>query len=207
MDFTQWTQLLLICIIGAISPGPSLAVILRNSILGGRKQGILTGIGHGLGITFYAFLVVVGLITFFKTFPFFLIIAQSMGSLFLFYLGSKLIIGFLNPKEENTKNNHSKITGKQGFLEGFLISFLNPKIAAWILVLFSQFVKPDALLTEQLILIFTVGFIDAAWYSFLAIVSSSGGFVKGLKRNAKRIDFVMGILLVLVASGMFWRLI
>ncbi len=207
MDFTQWTQLVLICIIGAISPGPSLAVILRNSILGGRKQGILTGIGHGLGITFYALLVVVGLVTFLKTFPFFLIIAQSMGSLFLFYLGSKLIIGFLNPKEGNTKNNHSIITGKQGFSEGFLISFLNPKIAAWILVLFSQFVKPDALLTEQLILISTVGFIDAAWYSFLAIISSSGDFVKGLKRNAKRIDFIMGILLVLVASGMFWRLI
>ena len=207
MDFTQWIQLTLICILGAISPGPSLAVILRNSILGGRRQGIMSGIGHGLGITFYAIVVVIGLVTFFKTNPFFLIFAQSIGSLFLFFVGFKMIITFLYPKEDNSKSDFSKITGKQGFLEGFLISFFNPKIAAWVLALFSQFVKPDASILEQLILISTVGGIDATWYCIVATITTSGGLVSGLKSNAKRIDFGMGILLILVSLGMFWRLI
>ena len=63
MILTEWSKLALICILGAMSPGPSLAVILRNSISGGRKQGIFAGIGHGLGITLYALIAVFGLIT------------------------------------------------------------------------------------------------------------------------------------------------
>ena len=65
MNITQWSQLILICIMGAISPGPSLAVILRNTLSGGRIQGIMSGIGHGLGITFYAVVAVSGLVTLF----------------------------------------------------------------------------------------------------------------------------------------------
>ena len=52
MNITQWSQLIFICVLGAMSPGPSLAVILRNTISGSRTQGIMSGIGHGLGITF-----------------------------------------------------------------------------------------------------------------------------------------------------------
>ena len=33
-------------VLGAMSPGPSLAVVLRNTIAGGRSQGVATGIGH-----------------------------------------------------------------------------------------------------------------------------------------------------------------
>jgi len=192
---------------GAISPGPSLAVILKNSISGGRRQGILSGIGHGLGITFYAVIVVIGLVTFFKNIPYFFIISQTVGALFLIFIGSKMIYTFFNSKKNNSDYNYSKITSKNGFFEGFLIAFLNPKIAAWILILFSQFVKPDASLFEQLILISTVGGIDAAWYIIVAIITTSGGLIKGLKRNAKIIDLLMGMLLVSIAIGMFWRLI
>ena len=31
--------------LGARSPGPSLAVVLRNTMVGGRRQGVMTGIG------------------------------------------------------------------------------------------------------------------------------------------------------------------
>ena len=46
---------------GAISPGPSLVVVLRNTISGGRLQGVMTGIGHGIGLSIYAFIAVMGL--------------------------------------------------------------------------------------------------------------------------------------------------
>ena len=82
MNITLWSHLVLICILGAMSPGPSLAVILRNTLSGGRKQGIMTGIGHGLGITFYAVVAVSGLVAIFNTTPYFFIIAQISGSFF-----------------------------------------------------------------------------------------------------------------------------
>jgi threonine/homoserine/homoserine lactone efflux protein len=205
MDLTQWSQLALICVMGAMSPGPSLAVILRNSVSGGRQQGIMTGIGHGLGITFYALIAVGGLVTMFKTIPHFFLIAQITGSIYLIWLGSKSILSSLSNKQSKNENEHSQVTGKQGFIEGFLIAFLNPKIAAWLLALFSQFVQAEASFQEQIVLVSTVGGIDTAWYCLVAVLVSSGGLVEGLRRNAKRIDLGMGILLILLAAGMLMR--
>ena len=205
MDLTQWSQLALICVMGAMSPGPSLAVILRNSVSGGRQQGIMTGIGHGLGITFYALFAVAGLATMFKTIPHFFLVAQITGSIYLIWLGSKSILNSLSKEQSTNENEHSQVTGKQGFIEGFLIAFLNPKIAAWLLALFSQFVQAEASFQEQIVLVSTVGGIDTAWYCLVAVLVSSGGLVEGLKRNAKRIDLGMGILLILLAAGMLMR--
>ena len=206
MDFTEWSKLALICILGAMSPGPSLAVILRNSISGSRKQGVFAGIGHGLGITFYALIAVLGLITFIKNIPNFFIISQIIGSLFLIWIGSKMIISFKLKKSKLNVGYDNKITGKKGFVEGFLIAFLNPKIAAWTFALFSQFIKPYASVNEQIILISTVGGIDAIWYCFIATLATSKRLVKTLNQNSIKIDLVMGILLILLALGMLWEI-
>ena len=207
MNITQWSQLVLICIMGAMSPGPSLAVILRNTISGGRTQGVMSGIGHGLGITFYAVIAVAGLVAIINTIPNFYSIAQLAGSFFLIWIGGKMIISVFKKNYAAKENMSSKNSAHQGFLEGFLIAFLNPKIAAWLLALFSQFVQPDALLAEQFVLVSTVGIVDASWYCLVAFLASSGRLVKGLQYNASRIDLGMGILLIILAAGMLWRAI
>lgn len=61
MDLQAWAQIALVCALGAMSPGPSLAVIVRNATAGGRRQGVMAALGHGLGITVYAFAAVTGL--------------------------------------------------------------------------------------------------------------------------------------------------
>ncbi len=198
----------MICIMGAMSPGPSLAVILRNTLSGGRTQGIMTGIGHGLGITFYAVLAVSGLAALFNTIPhYFFGVAQIAGSFFLIWLGGKMIITFFKKGYAVNENMPSINSAHQGFLEGFLIAFLNPKIAAWLLALFSQFVQPDALLAEQFLLVSTVGVIDASWYCLVAFLASSGRLVKELQHYTSRIDLGMGILLIILASGIIWKAI
>ena len=50
-----------VCVLGAMSPGPSLAVVLRNTVAGGRLRGVMTGLGHGIGFFFYALPAVSGL--------------------------------------------------------------------------------------------------------------------------------------------------
>ena len=207
MDITQWSQLVLICLLGAMSPGPSLAVILRNTLSGGRANGVMSGIGHGLGITFYAIVAVSGLVAIFNTIPYFFSITQITGSFFLILLGGKMIFSFY--KNENVINQKimSKNSTHHGFLEGFLIAFLNPKIAVWLLALFSQFVQPEAHFGEQFVLVSTVGVIDALWYCFIAFIASSGKLVKLLQQNAARIELGMAILLIILATGMLWRAI
>ena len=192
---------------GAMSPGPSLAVILRNTISGGRTQGVMSGIGHGLGITFYAVVAVAGLVAIINTIPNFYSMAQLAGSFFLIWIGGKMIIPFFKNDYAPNKIMQSKKSAHQGFLEGFMIAILNPKIAAWLLALFSQFVQPEALLAEQFVLVSTVGVIDASWYCLVAFLASSDKLIKGLQHNYSRIELGMGILLIILAAGMIWRAI
>ena len=61
MEFHLWLSLVLICVLGALSPGPSLALVIKNTIHGGAKQGYATAISHGLGVAIYAGACIAGL--------------------------------------------------------------------------------------------------------------------------------------------------
>ena len=43
MELGAWVALATVFALGAVSPGPSLAVVIRNTVTGGRSQGIATG--------------------------------------------------------------------------------------------------------------------------------------------------------------------
>ena len=58
MDSAVLAQIGVVCVLGAMSPGPSLAVVLRTTVAGGRLRGVMTGLGHGIGFFFYALLAV-----------------------------------------------------------------------------------------------------------------------------------------------------
>ena len=49
MELHLWLSLVVICILGALSPGPSLALVIKNTLNGGVQQGYATAISHGLG--------------------------------------------------------------------------------------------------------------------------------------------------------------
>ena len=87
MNIFVWSQLALVCLLGAMSPGPSLAVIIRNSITYNRMAGIFSSVGHGLGIGLYACIAVVGLGIIIQAYANLFVIIQVIGSIFLAGLG------------------------------------------------------------------------------------------------------------------------
>ena len=127
MNIFVWSQLALVCLLGAMSPGPSLAVIIRNSITYNRLAGIFSSVGHGLGIGLYATIAVVGLGVIIQTYVNLFFIIQVIGSIFLAGLG--LIFIF---KSNNKVEIDQPTVNTNSFLQGFLIAFLNPKILIWL---------------------------------------------------------------------------
>jgi threonine/homoserine/homoserine lactone efflux protein len=77
----------LVLVLGAISPGPSLALVLRNTMNGGRRHGVLTGIGHGLGFGIYAFLSAAGLAVALNAHPYTVAALRWGGTVILIWLG------------------------------------------------------------------------------------------------------------------------
>ena len=60
MEALDWGALIIICIAGALSPGPSLLVIISITTRYGRLAGILGATGHGLAIFVYALTTALG---------------------------------------------------------------------------------------------------------------------------------------------------
>ena len=183
-----------VCVIGAISPGPSLAVVLRNTIYGGRMQGVMTGIGHGIGLGIYAFIAVMGLSSLLLTNKQIFNLIQWAGALFLIWLAFNMII-----YRPSGISNDNKGNWRRGFLEGFMISFLNPKILVFMAAVFSQFLNPDISSVGRFIMAIMAGVIDTIWYVLVAAVLAGTPIINKLRKNAGLIDRSIGIIMLLIA--------
>jgi threonine/homoserine/homoserine lactone efflux protein len=198
MTLELWLSLVVICILGALSPGPSLALVVRNTMLGGHKPGFATAVSHGVGVGLYAAIAVTGIGLVIVQSPLVFQIIQYTGVAFLLYLA-------FNALRSNGSNidldvaQEQKSKGINGWRDGFLLAFLNPKLAIFFLALFSQFVDANASLNHKLIMIFTVGGLDALWYSLVVFGLSRGTVLSKLKANSHIIDRFTGLVLILLA--------
>ncbi|SVB80919.1 uncharacterized protein METZ01_LOCUS233773 [marine metagenome] len=194
MDIKSLIGMSFVCAMGAISPGPSLAVVLRNTISGGRTRGVMTGIGHGLGFGIYAFIAVMGLSSLLLANEQIFNLLQWAGALVLIWLAFNMITH--NPSVPSKEHEGS---GHRGFLEGFMIAFLNPKILVFLVAVFSQFINPDITNLGRFIMAMMAGVIDTTWYVLVAVVLAGTPIVDKLRVNAVMIDRSIGVVLLMLA--------
>ena len=194
MTLIFWLQFVAVCIAGAMSPGPSLALIIRNSTKYNRLGGIMSAIGHGLGMGIYAIFAVTGLIIILTTNIYIFKSIQIAGIIFLFIFG---ILFIIQKKEElNIENNQNKLNS---FLQGFSISILNPKILIWFSAVFSQFVRSDSTFFTNSILVITASAIDCIWYVVVALIVTSYGLKDFFQKRINAIQKISGTVLVLIS--------
>ena len=202
MTFFLWSQFAIVCLLGAMSPGPSLALIIRNSINFNRTSGIVASIAHGLGICLYATVTVIVLEFILRNSELIFFVIQICGSLFLIILG--LVFVF-------KKNNENQIETYQinssSFTQGFIIAIINPKILIWFIAIYSQFIDINASLLNKTILVLTPSIIDAIWYSLVAILVTGYGLKEILNKKKFIIQKIIGGLLILIAFSLIYSLI
>ena len=195
MEMTSWLALAAICAMGAISPGPSLALIIRNTVQGGQGHGVATALGHGLGVGIYALITALGLSVLITQTPLLFDLIRYGGAAFLAWLGIKALLAKPASGDSADEKVHA-VRGRQGAFEGFMVAFLNPQLAIFFIALFSQFVHADTGWREGSIMMLTAGGIDALWYVLVALVLSRGPVLAWLKAKSFVIDKVSGLVLL-----------
>ena len=202
MTFFVWSQFAIVCIAGAMSPGPSLAIVIRNNVNFNRLAGILTSIGHGLGIGVYATLAVLGLGLILQTNQIIFIIIQIIGLILLFLFGLMFIF------QKNTQDKkEEKQNQLNSFLQGFTIAIINPKILIWFTAVYSQFIVIDASFYFNTILVLTASLIDAIWYIIVSILVTGYGLKNLLIEKKLMIQKTTGIVLIIISLMLFYRII
>ena len=197
LDFTSILGLSFVCAMGAMSPGPSLAVVLRNTISGGRLQGIMTGVGHGIGFGIYALIAVTGLSALLLAHESLFTLLQWGGALVLLWLSYNMLTYIPSGEEKEHESS-----GRQGFIEGFLISFLNPKILVFLVAIFSQFIDPNMTSLDRFFMALLAGIIDTTWYVLVAAVLAGTPLIDILRSNSVIIDRAIGLVLSLLALAL-----
>ena len=197
-----WIQFASICIVGAMSPGPSMALIIRNSIKYGRVSGLLSSVGHAIGIGIYASISVVGLQIILINNIFVFNTIQFCGSIFLLILG---ILFLKNSGEKLSLEDDQK--NLNSFIQGFAISILNPKILIWFTAIFSQFIEASSTSMTKLTMVFMASSIDGIWYIIVTIVVTGFGLKQFLENNTKTIQNISGIVLIFISLIIFYKML
>ncbi|MGF1749177.1 MULTISPECIES: LysE family translocator [Vibrio] len=197
MSLTVWLSLFTVCLLGAMSPGPSLAIVAKHSLAGGRINGLVAAWAHAMGIGVYAFITLIGLALVLQQSPMLFKVISLGGAAYLAYLGVNALRskGGVAAKLESGE----QATLIQSAREGFLISILNPKIALFFIALFSQFVALGNSVSNQAIIIATPLVLDGLWYSFITLLLSNPRVVDTLRSKAVLIDRLSGVVLILLS--------
>ena len=195
MTFAIWLTVVSICLLGAMSPGPSLAVILRQTLSGGRRNGLVAACTHGLGIGVYAFACISGIAVVITTSGYLFAVLQWMGSFYLIWMGVK---GLLSRPPADTAAMEPP-TRQSAARDGFAVAFLNPKIAVFFIAVFSQVIGSETTWFEKLIFAATAMFIDMGWYAIVAWLFSNAKWLQRLQQNRVWMDRIFGVILIALA--------
>jgi len=196
VNWLEWLSLAGICLLGAMSPGPSLAVVVSQTLRGGAGRGTLAALAHGAGVALYAVAVVSGLAVIVTASDRLYGLIQWAGALFLIYLGVKSLRSrgtvSLDGAEEEAE-------AAGALIQGFSVAFLNPKLAVFFLALFSQFLTESVSLPQKVVMVATVGIIDAGWYTAVSLLLGRPKILERLRRSRGLIDRAFGLILIALA--------
>ena len=203
----DWLILTLTCLAGAVSPGPSVVVLIRHvgasGDAAGVGAGVVFGVFHGFGVLVYAGLVAFGLASVLLLVPGLFLGVQLAGLGFLLWIGWGMFWqGLRDPflaDEGGVCPRVRRLSLWRAGFDGFLVALLNPKVAVFFTAIFSQFLAPHQPLTMRMQMAATAWLVDSFWYIFLAVLFGMPFMLRGFRAIALRLNILMGAGLIVLA--------
>lgn len=196
MTLILFFQIFFVCLLGAISPGPSMVVVINNAVFKNRYHGIMTSIGHGIGISIYAIFAVIGIGLIIEANIIVFNSIKLISIAFLFYLG----VTSLRNNQKIQFNKKELNRGIFSFLQGFSISILNPKIFAWFVAFYSQFMSASNDIKFNIYLVLIAGIVDSCWYIILTLSVTSGMSLAFIKSRSANLQKIIGYLFLIISA-------
>jgi len=158
--------------LGAISPGPTFIYVAKNSISISRKHGLFTALGTGTGAALFGFLAVMGLQAVLLAVPSAYLALKICGGLYLLWLSYKIIKHAKEPMQ-TAEGDVKPMSYAQAYRLGLITQLSNPKIAIILASVFTALLPKDIPAYFYVVLPMLCFFIDAGWYSLVAVALSA----------------------------------
>ena len=197
--------------LGAISPGPTFVYVAKNSIAISRKHGLFTALGTGTGAALFGFLAVMGLQAILLAVPSAYLALKICGGLYLLWLAYKIIKHAKDPMAQ-ASDSSTVMSYQQAFRLGLITQLSNPKIAIILASIFTALLPKDIPTYFYFVLPILCFFIDAGWYSLVAVALSAEKprrvylkFKKVFDRVAGGVMTLLGLKLIFGMKWLFLR--
>lgn len=186
-------MLALAYLIAIISPGPSLFMILRNSLSQVSNAGFFTALGTVMGISCQSIYMLCFLTVIDKQSVIFLLL-KSCSSCYLIFLGIK---GLFHKTQSIHFCNKSIKTRFIAFKQGFCVDFLNPLALSFFLGLFSVYIPQNATIQEKTLVWFIITIIGGIWFMGISIVINNKKIMWVIeKTNKKYLEIMISVVLI-----------
>lgn len=180
-------------ILGAMSPGPAFVYAARLSVGVSRRAGVFSALGMGFGALVWASLVMLGLAVVLREAAWLYVVLKVAGGLYLIYIGIVLWRTAPSPLRENSAALQVIRPGDLAAWRGGLLTALsNPKMIVFFASVFFAVLPPDPPLwfkAATLAAVFTNEFL---WYTVVALVFSTGAARRAYGRLKIWIDRLAG---------------
>jgi threonine/homoserine/homoserine lactone efflux protein len=151
-----------VALVISVTPGPDMALVLRNSIRGGRPAAYRTILGTGVGLIGWATASAVGIAAVLAASATLYTALKLAGSVYLVYLGLRTLIA-LRRGEAHDRAGWKGAPGSP-FRQGLVTNLLNPKLAVLFTTLLPQFISADdPALAKSMLLAAVFVAIGMAW--------------------------------------------
>ncbi len=190
----NFIELGLVYLLAAMMPGPSIGLILRNSIISkqaGFQAAIATVVGTSLQIALVLTVLLIN--KNFGSSNYFLV--KLACSLYLIYVGFKTMVFH----EEGTNNVITRNTKRSYFYEAFCVEFTNPLAFTFFISIMTMYIN----LNNPIIVItaywFELTILAAFWFLSANYVLSSKLVTRYTSKYRRAINIVTGALFIILA--------
>jgi threonine/homoserine/homoserine lactone efflux protein len=197
MPLELYLAYLAACVLIAIIPGPTVSVIIANSLRHGARAGMLNVAGTQLGLALMMLTLVVGLSSVIAAMGWLFDWLRYAGAAYLVWLGSKLL------RSPDLVAEAGAVSTPRGgfFLQGFLVIMANPKALLFFGAFIPQFIDPKGPYVAQIALLGVTAMVialvsDGAY----AVLTGRAGALLSRKR-VRRVSRLSGVCLI---GGGIW---
>jgi RhtB (resistance to homoserine/threonine) family protein len=196
----ELASLMAIFVFAIVSPGADLAMVIRQSLMQGRREAIITSFGIGAAFMMHVTYTVLGLGLIISQSIYLFNIVKWCGVAYLVYIGIKALRAGTTKIDMSAQDQQRKQSALKAFSLGFAANALNPKAVFFFLSIFSTVVSLHTPTEVKLGYGVVMATALISWFIGVSLFMTTPKMRAVFSRASKWIDRTSGV--VFIALGL-----
>ncbi|MEI6806198.1 MAG: LysE family transporter [Myxococcaceae bacterium] len=194
-----------IIMLGAMSPGPDFAIVVKNSLIYSRNTALWTALGISLGNLVHVSYTLLGLGLVISENPWLFQLLKYLGASYLVYIGWHGIRAQKRTLALDNLEHQRDLSWLLAVRSGFLTALLNPKSMLFFISLFSVVIPQNTSVIVMFLDAVMIFVESLLWFSFLAYCLSGQSMREKFNSISHWIERLIGGVLILLGVKLFFH--